>query len=434
MTMARRYTLVAAAVLILIWMVAFQWEWSFIDDVGHKTSVNGALREDGISGLFSAIGDSATYDRSWGLFRPMYYVYSVFFYLVNPAVAHGIRLAMMLAAVLIPALRFGRDRLAALMGVAVLAANITLYQGLSYLSLQELSGVALIAVGFLWDGPVRRSLWWLAAAWFKTPFVWLFLAWSVYLLSRRKYWAALNIAVGIATVVLAVKASRSGTYTQGLSFANVSVAIKSALPLIRWPGLVGILAIVALRPDPRTIAWRDPLAWVFLVGGALYLGNLLPWGQAGSYYGAPAIWLLSVGVLRMVLMEDRAEFRLATYVTTAAAVLTLGAAGYISLKMTREQIDRNAAVVGVRDWARNIPPDETIAINSEEAAVRLAQLLTLRGTPHPVVFVPDGDATAQPRYYVFFHDQSGGSPRLQQNPVRSFEKATVYAPPATAAP
>jgi hypothetical protein len=353
-------------------------------------------------------------------------VYATVFYLLNPAVAHGLRLAMFLAVVLIPAIRLGRYPLAVLLAAAVLAANATLYLGLSYLSLQELSGLALISLGLLSDGPIRRSLLWLGAAWFKTPFVWLFLAWSVYLLFRRKRWAWINIAVGLATVAVATVVSRHGDYTRGLGLANVSHAIKTAIPLFFWPGLVGLAAVVAIRPKLRTLGWSDPIAWVFLSGGALYLANLLPWGQAGSYYGAPAIWMLSVGVLYILLRADRSDVAWARPVTAAAAAVALVGSGYVAQKMTRQQLNRNAAVVGVVRWASTVPESETIAMNTEEGALRLQELLLLHGVRHVVTHVPDADTAQQPKYYVFFHDQSNGNPRLEKTVVRPFAMATVY--------
>ena len=426
MTHMRRYAPIVGALLVLVWMFAFRWEWSFIDDAGMKILVNDATSKHGIAGLWTDMHAQALADRTWGLFRPLWYVYAAFFYLANPAIAHGLRLAMFLAVILIPALRWARSPLAAVIAAAVLAANVTLYLGLSYLSLQELSGLTLVALGLLTEGPVRRSLLWLGAAWFKTPFVWLFLAWSVYLLFRRKQWAWLNIAGGIFTVVLAALASRRGTYTQGFSLANVSRAIKSAIPLLRWPGVVGVLALIALRPRPKSIAWRDPLAWVFLAGGALYLANLLPWGHADSYYVAPAIWLLSVGVLRMVLLAERAKFAMAQFVTAAAAVATLAAAGNVALTNTKQQLDRNAAVVGVREWALTVPAEQTIGINSDEGAARLGNVLHLSGSNHAVTFVPDADTSQTPTYYVVFDDQGTANPRLQKNVLHSFALATVY--------
>ena len=92
MTQVRRNTLIVAALLVLLWTLAISWEWSFIDDVGLKTIVNTALEERGVAGLWEQMRERATFDREWGLFRPLYYVYTVVFYLVNPAVAHGIRL------------------------------------------------------------------------------------------------------------------------------------------------------------------------------------------------------------------------------------------------------------------------------------------------------------------------------------------------------
>lgn len=425
MTRVRR-TVAVAALLVVIWIFAFTWEWSFIDDAGLKEAVNSVTASEGAPGLWTLFKTLMDSDRSWGLFRPAYHAFTPLFYLTNPAVAHGIRLAMLLAVLLIPAYRFGRGAPATALAVAVLAANVTLYHGLSYLSLQELSGLTFVALGLLSDGPRRRSVLWLIAAWFKTPFIWLFLAWSVYLLFQRKRWAWLNVVFGVATVWFAASASRNGTYTQAFSLANVPAAIKTAIPLFFWPGVVGLASVVALRPRWRTIRWRDPLAWVFLVGGALYLGNLLPWGHADSYYGASYIWLMSVGVLRMVWAAERGTYRWARPITAMAAVLAILGGSYVAQKMTRQQVSRNEAVVGVRDWAATIPASESIALNGPEGAERLGQILSMHGTPHAIEYVSDAEETAKPTYYVFFHDQSNGNPRLQVKVVRRMASATIY--------
>ena len=43
-----------------------------------------------------------------------------------------------------------------------------------------------------------------------------------------------------------------------------------------------------------------------------------------------------------------------------------------------------------------------------------------------VDFAADDNASIAPKYYVFFHDQSGGNPRLQQKVIRRFTMATIY--------
>ncbi|MEP7055991.1 MAG: hypothetical protein ABI912_12170 [Actinomycetota bacterium] len=426
MSAVRRGTLAALALLVAVWTFAITWEWSFIDDAGLKTAVNQYTHSKGaIGGLWDLFTDLQRSDRSWGLFRPAYQFWNTLFYLTNPALAHGIRLIMVLLVLLVPAYTIGRDRITIVLAVALLAANVTLYLGLSYLSLQELTGLAFVALGLV-TGDRRRSVLWLIAAWFKTPFVWLFLAWSVYLLIKGKKWAWINLAVGVATVWLAAEASRRGSYTQGFSLANVRAAIKTAIPLFFWPGVVGLASVVALRPRLRTLAWRDPLAWVLLVGGALYLGNLLPWGHADSYYGAPPIWLMSVGVMRIIWPAERGTYRLARPIAAVATVVAVLGAVHVSRKMTTQQLNRNAAVVGVRDWAETIPADQPIALNAPEGAQRLGEILDFHGHPHVIAYIADTDASTATKYYIFFHDQSNGNPRLQQKVIRHFAFATIY--------
>lgn len=427
MTLARRYTLAVATMLVVVWTVALNWEWSFIDDAGLKSAVNDYTDRLGPGGLWTLFTTLQENDRSWGLFRPAYHAFTTLFYLTNPAIAHGIRLAMLLAVLLIPAVRIGRDTVTTLLAFAVLAANVTLYMGLSYLSLQELSGLTFVAIGLLSEAPRRRSVLWLVAALFKTPFIWLFLAWSVYLLFQRKRWAWLNIVIGVTTVWLAASASRNGTYTQGISSANLPAGIKSAIPLFFWPGVVGLASVIALRPRWRTLRWRDPMVWVLLVGGALYLGNLLPWGHADSYYGAPPIWLMSVGVMRLVWPAERGTYRFARPVTVCTTLAALVGGTYVCQKMTLQQIHRNAAVVGARDFVASLPASATVALNGPEPAERLAQIMNFHGAPRAIGFVSDQNTTDTPTYYIYFHDQSNGNPRLRGKVVKGMAMATIYA-------
>jgi hypothetical protein len=335
---------------------------------------------------------------------------------------------MFLLVLLVPAYKFARRADAFLVTVAVLAANVTLYQGLSYVSLQELSGLALVALGLLTDKSVRRSLLWLGAAWFKTPFVWLFLAWSIWLLvAKRQKWAWLNIVAGVATVVLAAVASRHGTYTQGFSVANVVRGFKTAVPLLAWPGLAGLFGVIALRLDLRTAHWRDPVGWTFVVGGLMYFANLLPWGQAGSYYGAPPVWMLSVGTLMIMLPADRLEFRLHRALSAAALIVVVAVSGRLVLKMGREQLERNKAVVRVREWAKTINSGDTIGINNPEGASRLSELMQLHHARRTVIWVGDTDTAQRPTYYVYFHDQSSGNPRLQARLISRYRMASIWA-------
>lgn len=426
MTSVRRYTVAVAALLVVVWTFAFTWEWSFIDDVGLKVSANAVLEREGVAGLWTAIKGQAEADQTWGLFRPLWYVYAVVFYLVNPAVGHGLRLAMLFVILLVPALRYGRRPVSFVVILSVLAANVTLYLGLSYLSLQELSGLALVALGLVSDGRIRRSLLWLGAAWFKTPFVWLFMAWSVWLLLQRRWWAAVNIVAGIATVAAAAAAARRGTYTQGFDLANLKLGIESAIPLFFWPGVVGLVGVAALRPKWKTIAWRDPLAWVLIVGGALYMANLLPWGRAGSYYGAPPIWMMSLGVLLMIVQAEESPVRHAKIITAVALLVVVGASARVANKLTRQQVDRNSAVVGVRQWAETVPPGDLIGVNHEEGGIRLGELMTLHGSPRTVKWVPDTDTEQRPKYYVYFHDQSSGNPRLQKELIKRYRAASIW--------
>ncbi|MDQ1709713.1 MAG: hypothetical protein QOG49_1098, partial [Frankiaceae bacterium] len=124
---------------------------------------------------------------------------------------------------------------------------------------------------------------------------------------------------------------------------------------------------------------------------------------------------------------DRGTYAFARPVTVLTAAIAIVGGAYVCQKMTRQQVDRNAAVVAVRDWAATIPPAQSIALNAPEGAERLGQILNFHGTPRPIGYVADDNAAARPMYYVFFHDQSNGNPRLRKTVVRRLAMATVYA-------
>lgn len=436
--------IVTSLVLVVAWSVLIEWEWSFVDDAGQKTALADATSRAGLlPGVLDHIESQARADwAGWGLFRPVYYVYAGLFYLTTPAVAHGIRLGMLLAVVLIPAYRFAKregthaDLPLFIWATCLFLANTTVYQGLTFLSLQELTGLALVAAGLATSNSWGRSLLWLAAAWMKTPFVWLFLAWGLWLVLKRgnRLVGAAVIATAVATVVAAAVSARAGTYSSNfvISAAQIQMSVRTAIPLFYWPGLIGALGLIALRPQLRSIAWRDPLALVLAAGGLLYLANLLPWGRIGVYYGAPAIWMLSAAAVRFVATAELRRWSGNWRVVTAATmVITIAATGYLVTKILRLQYQRNEAVVNVRDFALSLrDEDPVIGINGSEAALRLHQIVLLRDSRWrgEIVFVDAADATAAPDYYVALTDELVANPRLARNPIKSWPAATIYDP------
>ena len=428
---------------ILPWSTAIEWEWSFIDDPVQKRAVNEMSETYGlVPGALHYVRDQAVNDwSSWGLFRPLYYVYTAVFYQTTPAIAHGLRLAMLLIVVLAPALVFARRQeggyrpLLAAWALCLLLANTTLYQGLTFLSLQELTGLAFAALGLATSNRYARSLLWLCAAWMKTPFVWLFLAWGLFLLlARRPKLGVAVLAAGVATVLAAAVAARAGTYSSNfvISAPRMAASAREAISLFYWPGLIGVFGLLALRPRPTTIAWSDPITLVLASGGVLYLANLLPWGNLGVYYASPAVWMLSAAAIRLVASaQTRPWSGQWRPLTAAVLVVTIAATGYLVTKILRLQLQRNEAVVNLRNFALGLPePRPIIGINGPEAAHRLHEIVLFHrpdwaGT---IVYIDPANTDVAPDYYVTILDQSGINPRLTQNPVHAWPAATVYDP------
>jgi hypothetical protein len=348
-------------------------------------------------------------------------------------------MAMFLAAVTIPALAWARRRDggwdAVFFGWAacLLLVNSHLYQGLSFLSLQELTGACFVALGLAIRAPGWRGLCWVAAAWMKAPFAWLLIAYAVWLAVRRDTrWKGLALgAAGAGTVLLAALASRRGTYTSGytLSVERAVSSMQTALPLFGWVAVVAVLGLLMLRVDVRRLGWRDPLALVFTAGGLGYLVTLLPWGVQ-AYYGGPVVWMLSVAGIRLVATAPRREPSLRQPMTALLAALVVLAAGRMVWIMGGVQYDRNASVVGLRDWALELPRSGVvIGVNGPEAALRLGEIMRLRDPrwDNEFVNIDDTDGTTAVDFYVQLEDQGAGNPRLTRGRVAALPRANVFA-------
>jgi len=442
-TRTRAVAVALLLALVIAWSVLIEWEWSFVDDPAQKLALTALIEQHGVvSGILHHIGSLAGADATgWGLFRPTYYVYSGLFYLASPAVAHGVRLAMLLIVVLVPVLRLTRradgSRPPAYVAWALclILANNTLYQNLTFLSLQELTGLTFVALGLATASPWARAVLWLAAAWVKTPFVWLFLAWGVCLIlvRRTRRLGLLVLVVGAATVVAAALFARAGTYTATfvVSPEKMLDSATGAASLFYWPGLIGVLGLIAFRPRVSTIAWLDPLALVLAGGGALYLANLLPWGSIDVYYGSPFIWMVSAAAIRLgATAELRSWSGQWRRVTALLLAVAIALTSYLVAKLLWLGYERNQAVVQVRDFAIGLDGRPIIGISGAEASHRLHEIVLMHrprwaGT---IVYVDPSDTTVRPDYYVTLADQPTANPRLAKNPIRVWPAATIYDP------
>src|SRR5204863_2081758 len=138
---------------------------------------------------------------------------------------------------------------------AVLAADPSLYRGVWYLSLQELSGVCFVGLGLTSRRPGWRLAAFVTAAWFKAPFAWLLVGYGALLLVRRtgRWWGAAFVASGAVTLAAATVFARSGSYTAGLGYGadRLLTDARTAGIELTPVALVVLAGAVALRTRPR---------------------------------------------------------------------------------------------------------------------------------------------------------------------------------------
>lgn len=422
-------------------------EWSFVDDAGLKTSLLAAVHQHGVvGGVVSQISAMVRTDRTWGLFRPLYWVYGGTFYLLGPAEAHATRMLMLAVTIAIPPLLvFRRSQhvgrrswwLAA-WAALVVAANPTLYEGLTLNSLQELSGLFLVALGLGDRRPWLRTVLWLGAAWFKAPFAWLLAGWGLVSLRRRddRVRGTVALVAAVGTLLAAAYFSRHGTYTRAFSLhaATLRQSVSDLISAVKVPGAVAVLGMVALGISPLRLLPRDGTAAALALGGLGYAANMLPW-RLNSYYPSPVIWLLSVAALLAVASSEPARRRRTDRWRAGLAVAGTSAAAIVALHSVARTVageyDRGASLKGLVSWARSLAPaSREIGVNAEEASVRLPELVLLADpTWHGSVrFVPPGESIGPALdYYVLLPDQGGGSAPYERHILRRWQHAVIYA-------
>jgi hypothetical protein len=418
-----------------------RWEWSFIDDGALLNALHTQQRLHGtFGGIPADIYQMYRNDVSWGLFRPAYWVYCATFYLLPVGVAHALRIAMLLAALAGPLLVIwrtfaGRVRLAmATWAAAVLLSDSSLYMGVWYPSLQELSGLGFVGLGLVTRRPWLRALCWLVAAWFKAPFAWLLLAYGLLLLWRRSTRAvgATAAALAAGTVVAAVAFSHDGRYTSAMAFGSAAIERNVGLAC----GLLGgsLVAVVAglLALRPRLDLSRDPTPAALLLGAAGYLANLLIW-HTDSYYASPYVYLFGAGVLLAV----RELPPVSTRRMVAALATPVFVAGYFGLSAAHAGQTNIRTVIGLRDCVLRLPDGAAVGYNRQEAWIRLDYIVRQhrpKWTGRMVLVRPNqtGGVSRSGRvaHLDYFIDQPGyyaAAPSLVSGPVVCRTPgATVY--------
>jgi hypothetical protein len=364
----------AVIALLAIWTFAIEWEWSFIgDDAGWIIK----SREAGSSGnpvdWVSYWGGLVWSDTTgWGLFRPVYHFYGLVVAPLGADLAHGVRLLMFLLAMTAPVIlvwrntQRGQVRTWAIIWIlSMLFSAYTILYGIYFVSLQELTGITLVALGLITRNPFARGLLWLLAAWTKAPFIWLYLFFCISQLeTKNKRIARVALGLGILTVGVFVWSATNGSYTED----TLRLSIWHFWQNIQSLGTYGAAFLIVALAGSLIFAGyfnlrRDS---VVLLGGAIFYAlNLLPWNAIG-YYNAPVWYLAVCGLAAGINRKNMTRQHLAYKWAPAVLVVCVTASIALSAETLRTDVfGRNTMVVESRDWAlTEIPTNSRLVLGN----------------------------------------------------------------------
>ncbi len=327
------FALVALAlVALIIWWIRVPWTWSPVDDAGHVNAVGELVRTQGFfSGLLSYTEQQFRGDISWGLFRPSYWAYPSFIYVLSSEWAHVVRLVMAFVAIGGPLVYFRRTGMRGPQFIfataLLLAAGSSLYVGLFLISLQELSGAAFVGLGLALRNRWLRLVTWTIAAWFKAPFAWLLIGQAVVEWRRgKRALAIMNGVIGVSTLGIAAVMARNGGYTSGYGFDpymmwhNLKVLLEPMNSLL-------LVALVWWLLITRTRLTLGLSSLGFLIGWLGYTAQLLPW-FVSAYYMGPISYLFGIFLISTLptqtpdLTKTRSLIGLAAPITTAVILVS----------------------------------------------------------------------------------------------------------------
>lgn len=317
-------------------------------------------------------------DLSWGLFRPSYWIYPSLVYWMPVGLAHIVRLLMFAVAIAGPVLalrRNGLDRFATLMAaLLILSAGSLLINGLFFISLQELSGAALVGIGFLTKSRGGRALFWVLAAWFKSPFSWLLIGEAIVLWRRgHRRQAVLNLVLGLGTLVVAAAFARAGEYTDkyGLDLWRI---LTNASKLVEvWTTLVLVMLLWWVI-STQTVLRVNEASIVLLIGFTGYTAQMLPWAVSGYYLG-PIIYLM--GLFLASLLTNPESLPLWRKITTFTGPLVI--ALYVVYQPLAQGLEMNTILSDINKCLVDAAPVEYVLeghfdyVSTEEGVLRIQQ-------------------------------------------------------------
>lgn len=372
---------VSAAALAGIWVLV-PWQWSPVDDPGQHLAMRDLLALHGPVGAFAnRVGTWAAGDWSWGIFRPLAWVYPPLLYWMPPTGAHLVRLFMLIIVVIGPLAYFRRTgaqgpRL--WMTLALLVASAaTLYQGLLLLSIQEVGGAMFVALGlFARRRPLRLGFW-VLAAWFKGPFAWILLGYAVtqWREGRRRL-ALTSGAFGIGTLLVNVWWSRNGTYAARYRLDPFDPELWKSAANILEPQNAAIAVIVLwwlVATQSRLI--RRPDFPIFLFAAVGYYVQMIPWGFT-AYYMGPITFLF--GLLLASMLTDPPKQDWPRMIVSLAGPVVISC--WLVVAALRFVLGTNAVIADATDCLSRAPGSTSVVFgnvlyitSSPEGPLRLQQ-------------------------------------------------------------
>lgn len=294
-------------VLIGLWFM-IDWEWSTIDDPGLFLAAQSARDSNGIPmGILMRFNEAYEVDKSWGLFRPGYWLYQATVYQFPLPLPQLLRLLMILVVLAGPTVFFARHgwRSTRLIFafILVFAGSAPLMIGLEFVSLQELTGAAFISLGLLAKSRPARLLMWVTAALFKSPFAWIMFGEAIVLWRKgEKKWALANVIVPTFILVTAWLWARDGDYTGGYGI-DPNVMWENVPKLFQAP--IYFLFIVTLWWATASRAQLRISDSTIVFGTALagYMAQMLPWSVT-AYYAGPISFFLGLTLVSIVAQPE----------------------------------------------------------------------------------------------------------------------------------
>ena len=380
-----RIAFICGIVLLLAsfswWYISLPWEWSNIDDPGFVLSLESETTRNGSLGYFTHIWYMVDVDVTWGLFRPSYWLYPSFVYWLPIGVAHLIRLGFLLLAIIGPVVAFrrrGADLPTLIVGVTlIIISGRYLFEGLFFVSIQELSGAAFVGVGLMVKSSGGRIAAWVIAAWFKSPFSWLLVAEAVALWTEgKRRQAVISGSLGVGTLAIAYFFARSGSYTSGysLDYGAVWRAWNNIPRLLELGTALTLVALIWWLIITSTRLRIDRMSAVLGFGWLGYTAHLLPWGVTGNY-AAALNYLLALFLFSLLT----GNWQLPAVQRLLAVSLPLVLATISLAWISRDLYERNTTARGITDCIVDIGTGE-VSISSRfgpEAVVRIEQKLEI---------------------------------------------------------